>query len=274
LSSDRVDLGFPVMRPATKHPDTNPVTLPQAPAGGLPASVEGWAVFLDLDGTLLDIAETPGAVEVPDRLRADLAALWRRTGGALALVTGRTMVFVDEAFPDLRLPVAGLHGAEWRDAEGRRFDCAQGAGLGAAKRLLGEKAADWPGVVVEDKGMAVAAHFRLVPQFEAAVRAFMESLTEGLGDRWLLQRGKSVVEIRPAGSDKGRAVERFMSGPPFRGRRPLAVGDDLTDEAMFSAVNRLAGLSVRVGQVSRPTAARAVVETPAAVRDWIARVSR
>lgn len=262
------------MRPATKHPLTIPATPPDEPAAGLPASVEGWAVFLDIDGTLLDIAETPGAVEVPDPLRADLAALRQRTGGALALVTGRTVAFVDEAFPDLRLPVAGLHGAEWRDATGRRFDSGPGNGLGAAKRLLGEKAADWPGVVVEDKGSAFAAHYRLVPQFENGVRLFMQSLAEGLGDRWHLQMGKSVVEIRPAGSDKGRAVERFMSGPPFLGRRPLAVGDDLTDEAMFAAVSRLAGFSVRVGQVSRPSAANAVVETPAAVRDWIARVSR
>lgn len=262
------------MRSSMKQPDPNLATVPDEPVGGLPASVEGWAVFLDLDGTLLDIAETPGAVVVSDRLRADLSALSRRTAGAVALITGRSVAFVDEVFPGHAFHVAGLHGAEWRDAEGRRFDCAHKADLAAALRMLAEKSADWPGVVVEDKGSAFAAHFRLVPQLEDPVRRFMESLALGLGERWMLQNGKSVVEIRPAGSDKGGAVERFMRERPFLGRRPLAVGDDLTDEAMFAVVNRLAGLSVRVGPASRPSAARAVVETPAAVREWIARVAR
>lgn len=262
------------MQSQMEHPDTTLATLPDDPAAGLPVPIDGWAVFLDIDGTLLDIAETPGAVAIPTGLLADLAALSRRAAGALALVTGRSLDFVDRAFPDHAFPVAGLHGAEWRDAAGRRFACAEGPGLAGAKRLLAEKADDWPGVVVEDKGAAIAAHYRLVPQWETAVRRFMEGLAEGLGERWQLQPGESVVEIRPSGGDKGAAVQRFMSAPPFLGRRPLAVGDDLTDEAMFAAVNRLGGLSVRVGLAMRPSAALATVESPAAVRDWIARVTR
>jgi len=262
-----------------RHPDSHLVTLPAEPgaipsAGALPVSVDGWAVFLDIDGTLLDIAVTPGAVHVPDRLPADLAALSRKVDGALALVTGRSLDFVDTAFAGHAFPVAGLHGAEWRDAAGRRSSGGNVSGLGAAKRLLEEKAVDWPGVLVEDKGAAFAAHYRLVPQLETTVRGFMEDLARGLGERWHLQTGKCVVEIRPADGDKGTAVERFLGAPPFSGRRPLAVGDDITDEAMFAAVNRLGGLSVRVGRVMRPSAALATVESPAAVRDWIARLVR
>lgn len=267
-------LGFAQMQSQTEHPEKALATLPDTPAARLPASVDAWAIFLDIDGTLLDIAETPGAVTVPGGLGADLAVLSQRAGGALALVTGRSVAFVDRTFPDHRFHVAGLHGAEWRDASGRQFHADPDKALGAAKLLLGEKAAAWPGVIVEDKGSAFAAHYRLVPQLEPVVRAFMESLAAGLGDRWLLQRGKSVVEIRPAGSDKGAVVERFMASPPFQGRRPLAIGDDLTDEPMFSAVNRLGGMSVRVGEVARPSAATGLVDTPAEVREWIARVTR
>lgn len=267
------------MHPPSRHPDRHSATLPAEPAASqpvssLPVSVDGWAVFLDIDGTLLDIAATPGAVDMPDGLPADLAALSRKVGGALALVTGRSLDFVDAAFPGHAFPIAGLHGAEWRDAAGRRSSCGEMPGLGAAKRLLEEKAADWPGVLVEDKGAAFAAHYRLVPQMETTVRGFMENLARGLGERWHLQTGKYVIEIRPADGDKGTAVERFLGAPPFSGRRPLAVGDDITDEAMFAAVNRLGGLSVRVGRVMRPSAALATVESPAAVRDWIARLVR
>ncbi len=262
------------MRPQTMQADTGSTTSPNDAAAGLPATVDGWAVFLDIDGTLLDIAETPGAVAVPEGLQADLAALSRRTAGALALVTGRSLDFVDRAFPAHAFHVAGLHGAEWRDAAGQRFDCPAGPGLEAAKRLVTEKAADWPGVVVEDKGAAVAAHYRLAPQMEAVVRRFMEGLAEGLGGQCHLQSGKSVVEIRPAGGDKGAAVQRFMSLSPFRDRRPLAVGDDLTDESMFAAVNRLGGVSVRVGRSMQPSAASSVVDSPAEVRNWIAKMAR
>ncbi len=262
------------MRPSNRHPEKHSSALPAASAASLPVPVDGWAVFLDIDGTLLDIAATPGAVDVPEGLPDDLVALSQKVDGALALVTGRSLDFVDAAFPGHTFHVAGLHGAEWRDSAGRRFSCAQKPGLGAAKRLLEEKAADWPGVLVEDKGAAFAAHFRLVPQLETTVRGFMESLARGLGERWHLQAGKCVVEIRPAGGDKGAAVERFLGAPPFSGRRPLAVGDDITDEAMFAAVNRFGGLSVRVGRAMRPSAASATVESPAAVRGWIARLVR
>ncbi|HHZ10873.1 MAG TPA: trehalose-phosphatase [Rhizobiales bacterium] len=262
------------MRPRTRYAEKTKTTLPGDAAAGPPLPIDGWAVFLDIDGTLLDIADTPGAVTVPGGLRDDLAMLSRRVGGALALVTGRSIAFVDEAFPAHGLPVAGLHGAEWRDPTGRRLDCDPGPGLAAARRRLGEKAADWPGVVIEDKGAAFAAHFRLAPRLGEVVRSFMESLAEGLGEGWTLQQGKSVVEIRPAGNDKGAVVERFMAQPPFLGRRPLAVGDDLTDEAMFAVVNRLGGLSVRVGRSMQPTAAAMVVDSPAAVREWIAGAGR
>lgn len=256
-----------------QHPETAVEEPPAEPVRRLPSSLDNWAIFLDLDGTVLDIAATPSAVTVPGGLRDDLAVLSQRVGGALALVTGRSIAFVDRLFPGHRFHVAGLHGAEWRDASGRRFDSDPGKGLTEAKRLLEEKAARWSGVVIEDKGAALAAHYRLVPQYEPEVRRFMEGLCKGLGERWLLQRGKAVVELRPKGGDKGRAVERFMELPRFQGRRPLAFGDDLTDETMFAAVNRLGGLSVRVGEGGPPSAAAMTVDTPTDVRAWIAGVT-
>ena len=261
------------------HPDgSTPSPSPQPGLGdlpmGLPDDIAAWAVFLDVDGTLLDLAQTPGAVTVPDGLLDDLTLLARRTGGALALVTGRPIAFIDRILEGHGLPVAGLHGAETRDAAGAIEGLAHSPGFAGAKKLLEQSVSRWPGVIFEDKGAAMAAHYRMVPQFEAKVRAFMEELVEGLGDSWLLQGGKFVFEIRPAGHDKGDAVERFMRRQPFSGRRPLVLGDDLTDEAMFKFANDAGGLSGRIGSADRPTAAQFYVDSPQAVRDWIARVAR
>ena len=241
---------------------------------GLPDDVNGLAVFLDIDGTLLDIADTPDGISVPSGLPAALARLAARLGGAVALVTGRSVATVDRLFPGLPVVINGLHGAEWRDGAGQVF----GAGLtdefSAAKHRLREQAARWPGVIFEDKGAAFAAHYRLAPASEGQVRHLMRALSESVGDGWKLQEGKAVVELRPRGRDKGDALMQTMGHEAFAGRLPLAIGDDVTDEAMFAAANRLGGLSVRVGTDRRDTLAQGRVASPADVRAWVERVAR
>lgn len=246
------------------------------PAHGaaLPETISGMALFLDIDGTLLDIAASPEAVVVPDGLTDLLRGLRRATGGALALVTGRSITFLDTILPTEGIAIAGLHGAERRDGAGNRSDVASGGALDAAKARLAAFASETPGVLFEDKGAAIAAHFRKAPAEEAAVNALMEAVAASVGPGYALQRGKCVVELRPAGHDKGDALRRFMSTPPFAGRLPLAVGDDLTDEAMFKAANELGGRSVRVGTDRRATAARHHIASPSALRDWIGTVVR
>lgn len=247
--------------------------VPGAPAqlpghAGLPSAVDGWAVFLDVDGTLLDIAPRPDAIVVPDGLLEDLRMLSVRVGGALALVSGRNLALLKRLFPDLPCSLAGLHGVEIEFPDGTSFAIPRSNELDAAVQALVAAAAQWPGVVVEDKGAAFAAHYRLAPRFAPAVEARMMEIAEKLGDKAIVQRGKSVVEIRPSGHDKGSALKALMTSPPFAGRRPLAIGDDLTDEAMFEAANGLDGLSVRVGE-PRATLAHLAVSSPTDVRSWI-----
>lgn len=241
--------------------------------GDLPASVEGRALFLDVDGTLLDIADRPEDVQVPPHLLDSLALLAARLEGALALVSGRSLARLRQFFPDLSCGLAGLHGAEIAYPGGTHAAVQRSPELQGAIEALSGIAAAWPGVEIEDKGGAFAAHYRLAPRFASAVEVEMERLARRLGDQVVVQKGKCVIEIRPAGHDKGTALLEFMSQPPFAGRTPVAVGDDLTDEAMFRAANELGGLSVKVG-AQGDTLARGIVSSPGDVRAWIADVAR
>ncbi|TCR90802.1 trehalose-phosphatase [Rhizobium sp. BK376] len=233
---------------------------------------EEWALFLDIDGTLIDLAETPDRVVVPPGLPANLHALSERLGGALALVTGRAVSLADSLFSPFRFPIAGLHGAERRDAEGQIRRIHISPAFEAIKAAIAEEAKAWPGVLIEDKGAAVGAHFRQAPEHQAVVDEMMQRHIRAAGPDWTLQRGKMVVEIRPARADKGAAVEAFLEETPFKGRRPLAIGDDVTDEAMFHAVNRIGGQSLRVGPLNAQTVARSSIPSPDALRHMIGRL--
>ncbi|MFT4002413.1 MAG: trehalose-phosphatase [Rhizobium sp.] len=228
---------------------------------------QDWALFLDIDGTLLDLAERPEAIVVPDYLPGTLHALSRQLGGALALVTGRAIEFVDPLFAPFRFPVAGLHGAERRDAAGRLRRAHVPPAFQEMKQLIRREAMAWPGAIVEDKGAAVAVHFRHAPASEAAISEAMNRHLEEAGSDWNLQHGKMVIEICPAHASKGHAIEAFLAETPFEGRRPVAIGDDVTDETMFAAANRLGGQSVRVGDANGKTLARASIGSPARLRD-------
>ena len=229
------------------------------------------ALFLDIDGTLLDLAETPDGIHVPPGLADDLRRLSDRMDGALALVTGRRIPWADDTFAH-PFPIAGLHGFERRRADGTVIGIDVPPGLDLARTRLAPFAAI-PGMVVEDKGSAVALHFRKAPDRAAEADAAMEALAQDIGPGWSLQRGKMVIELRPAGASKGAAIAEFLSEPPFAGRIPIAIGDDVTDEAMFPVVNELGGTSIRIGDAAQATAARAHLESPTVLRAALQRIA-
>ncbi|OLP57469.1 trehalose-phosphatase [Rhizobium rhizosphaerae] len=228
---------------------------------------QDWALFLDIDGTLLELAETPEAIVVPPDLPDLLARISLRLGGALALVTGRSLDFASQLFPGLSLPIAGLHGAELRLADGSLQRAEATPALDALKADLRARSAGWEGVLIEDKGAAVAAHYRQAPQHQQDVEAMMEAAATQIGAKWTLQRGKMVVELRPASASKGHAVSTFLKHPPFAGRKPLAIGDDITDEAMFRVSRSLGGRAIRVGQPVTETTAEGTIASVPLLRD-------
>jgi trehalose 6-phosphate phosphatase len=234
----------------------------------MPPFARNWAFFLDLDGTLLEIADTPEAVD-PGPAEVDLLKrLSEAADGAVALISGRSLGRIDELFRPLVLPAAGQHGAERRDAQGKRhrhrFPVSR---LRPAAGGIRSFAARHRGLVFEDKGASVALHYRLAPKLAAAAQAAMREAAEPLGEAVEVQNGKMVVELKPAGCDKGKAIGEFMCEPPFSGRLPVFIGDDVTDEYGFRMVNRLGGYAVKVGE--GPSAARWRLENPAAARAWL-----
>lgn len=224
------------------------ITTPDAP---IPALDGGpYAFFFDVDGTLAELRPEPDAVTIPAAVRANVQALVDACRGALALVSGRPIAQLDSLFAPLRLPLAGVHGAERRDGEGHLHRVALPEDVAAAVRqLLQLGVAAMPGTLLEAKGMAFALHYRQAMSYQQQVWRLAES-TVARFPQLMLQPGKCVVEIKPHGTDKGAAINAFMQEPPFAGRMPVFVGDDLTDEAGFLAVNAMRGISVKVGEGS------------------------
>lgn len=231
-----------------------------------PAITPDWALFLDVDGTLLDFADAPGDVLVQPELIDVLAVLHGRLDGALALVSGRTLAQLDELFAPLHLPAAGLHGLERRD-DGHVSRDARPSALDTVLAAARSLAAKFPGARIEDKGVALALHWRGSPAAEEPLHEFASSALIDLPG-YHLQPGNNVLELRPDGAHKGEAVLDLLALPPFNGRRPVFVGDDLTDEHAFAAVASHAGFGVLVG-ARQPSAARYALHDPAAVRAWL-----
>lgn len=239
---------------------------PQRPRPPLPA--DDWALFLDVDGCLLEFADRPDAVAVPAALRAALEALSARLDGALALVSGRSLATLDTLFAPLRLPSAGLHGLERRDAGGKMAEAPAPAPLLAKVRQDARRIAErHPGALVEDKGAALALHWRGAPGAADDLRAFAAAALPWL-QGYRVQPGDHVVELRPASADKGDAIAAFLGEAPFKARRPVFAGDDLTDEHGFEVVNARDGLSVLVGG-RKGSAARFGLRDPADVLGWL-----
>src|SRR3954471_8631031 len=238
------------------------------------------ALFVDLDGTLLEIAPRPELVRVPDGLAALLTRLAEQRGGALAVISGRRIDDFDRYLQPWRGAAAGVHGAERRDAAGRIVasgdspeDRHAAAALARLRPALRELERRLPGILVEDKGGTLAVHYRQVPDKEDEVRAAVESLLRPEAAALRLIDGKMVLELKPIHHDKGRAIAAFMAEKPFRGRVPVFVGDDTTDEDGFAEINRRGGVSVRVGPPSATTAAIYGLPTVSAVLDWLRRSS-
>ncbi len=234
-----------------------------------PRVTAGDAIFLDLDGTLVDIAPTPDAVRPARGLVGLLEGASQRVGSALAVVSGRPVSEIDRILAPLALPAAGLHGLERRTADGV-FQPSPALPRGSELRVaLKAFAADHPGLLLEDKGAALAVHYRARPDLGASVAAAVEDALGGARSGIAVQRGKEVVEVRPDGADKGMAVKAFMSEPPFAGRRPVFAGDDITDEAAFRAVREMGGVTVRVGGEGETDAKWRLADV-AAVHAWLA----
>lgn len=250
------------------HSDTTLDAVVEAPR--LPEFAADWAFFLDVDGTLAHIAREPGAVTIEAAVLDAVGRLYRATGGALALITGRAIGDVDRLFAPLRLPAAGQHGIERRAASGvLERDAAVAEKLDAARAALGEFAAAHPGLTFEDKGETLALHYRRAPETRPLARRFVDAQLEALDSGFVLQPGKMVFEIRPGGKDKGTAIGAFMREPPFAGLTPVFIGDDKTDEDGFRVINRLGGHSIKVGNGS--TAARWRLDDAGGVLAWLRR---
>jgi trehalose 6-phosphate phosphatase len=244
-------------RPAT--------SLPPPP----PLRASDVALFLDVDGTLLEIEREPGAVHVPQRLCRILEQLRSATGGALALVSGRSLDQLDRLFSPLRLSAAGLHGLERRNLSVEVETAAPDpAAFACARQRLAEFADAHEGVLLEDKGRTLALHYRNAPAAaEEAGRVAAAAAAASDGALVLLQ-GKMVYELKPPGVDKGRAIAAFLDEPPFAGRAPVFAGDDVTDEAGFVTINQRGGVSIRIGD-GGPTAAAFGFPNVAAMQAWL-----
>jgi trehalose 6-phosphate phosphatase len=205
------------------------------------------ALLFDVDGTLIDIAPSPFEVDVPQSLKNALQALLGKTGGALALVSGRPIRDLDLLFAPLQLPATGGHGAEMRlhagDAPARIAD------LDAPlRRELVAAVAHNPALEFEDKGYSVALHFRKAPEEELRLRsAVQQALARFAQDNVEVLPGKAMLEVKRAGISKGNAVRELMQRAPFAGRTPVFVGDDVTDATVFAAMPALGGINFSVG---------------------------
>jgi trehalose 6-phosphate phosphatase len=233
-------------------------------------SHEIWALFLDVDGTLLDIEEGPEKVRVPAGLADTLQGLWRDLNGALALVSGRPIATLDRLFFPLHLPSAGQQGSELRlSADGEIKGLPVAPTRARIRREIASMAAGFPGVEVEDKGLSIAIHYRRRPDIDDRLEGQLEKIVAADGGCFVIARGKMVLELHDSRYSKATAVHAFMGHPTFEKRVPIFVGDDTVDEAGFRAAEHYSGVAMAVGEVHHPKRRTAFGE-PAEVRLWLA----
>ena len=232
------------------------------------------AVLLDVDGTLLDIAPTPREVVVPRDLPATLMRLRDRLDGALAIVSGRPIGQIDEFFVPFKFAAIGGHGAEMRPVADGPTISGKAAPIDRAfSAKLKHIASQHPGVLIEDKGYSMALHYRLAPNEGIGLIHDVKHAFESADDRsYELLSGKAVLEIKRAGFNKGSAVRQLMTYPPFKGRRPLFIGDDVTDETVFAIMPDFNGLSFSVGR--RALGVNGHFDAPSDVRDFLSVLAR
>jgi trehalose 6-phosphate phosphatase len=233
----------------------------------VPLPDKDWCLFLDVDGTLLELADTPGGVAVDEFLLPLLERLRVAADGAVALISGRTIENLDGLLGTKRFPIAGLHGCERRDV-----DCRLHVAPIAIEQLsdlregLGRLVSRHPGLLLEDKGAGLALHYLKARQMENELRAEVALLAAPLVPKFAILDGHAVIEVKPAAHTKDSAVSAFMEEAPFRGRQPIFIGDDVTDYDGFAAVRRHDGLAIAVGSRVK---SEWWLPGPSAVRGWL-----
>lgn len=246
---------------------------PMSPAGHDPVPsllLEDCALLLDIDGTLLDLAPTPTEVVVPPGLAETLSELHMRTDGALALVSGRSLSDIDRIFRPMMLPAVGGHGAEMRLSVDSEADAVHAPPMDTElkRRFVAIGQLD-PRIIVEDKGYSVALHYRQAPNFERAIYDAVSAIQADLPEApFEVLPGKAVCEIKHSGVTKASGVTELMKHEPFAGRKPVFIGDDVTDESVFAIMPSFAGLSFSVSRKS--AGVDGYFDAPADVRRWLA----
>lgn len=226
----------------------------------LPAITADTALFLDIDGTLIDLAATPDSVIVPPDLPATLRRLQTRLGGALAILSGRRLADIDVLLGP-GLPCAAEHGMVLRDPDGTLTATSQRpASYENWLKILNRYAEAMPGILIEEKQFSLVLHYRRAPEHEAELRVLAERLVGESEDATLLP-AHCAFELKPRAGNKADALAHFMSRPPFTGRRPIFIGDDTTDEPAIARARALGGHGLHV--------ARDFGGKTAAVRGWL-----
>jgi trehalose 6-phosphate phosphatase len=238
--------------------------------GELARRLDECAVLLDIDGTLLDLAPTPREVWVPPGLSKTLNRLLARTSGALAMVSGRSLNDIDLIFAPDQFPGVGGHGAEMRVGADSESVATHAPPMDKElKRRLAAIAKLSPGILLEDKGYSLALHYRLAPHAEKAIYAAVSLIRADLPNAPIeVLPGKCVCEIKHSGFNKATGVRELMTHEPFKGRRPLFVGDDVTDETVFAIMAELGGIAFSVGRRAKGVAG--YFDDPGDVRAWLA----
>jgi trehalose 6-phosphate phosphatase len=228
----------------------------------MPAPIQdNAALFLDIDGTLLDIAPQPHLVEIPPDLPRTLAALRSRLNGAVAFISGRPLSEIDQFFPG-QFPAAAEHGATVRDGQGAIHQITQRpADYGHWLKTLTEAAARMPGTLIEQKTVGIVIHYRQAPQYAQDIKVLAESLIAASGPNTILLPAHMAYELRPTGASKATALTWLMNHPPFATRTPIFIGDDTTDEPAIALANDLGGIGLHVH--------RDFSNGPDAVRRWL-----
>jgi trehalose 6-phosphate phosphatase len=252
--------------PEISHSDAD--NDPHSAARPLAADLCKRAILLDIDGTILDLAPSPGQVRVPTSLRAVLARLSELSGGALALVSGRSIADIDLIFSPLRLPAIGVHGAELRASVNAKTEVRVAPLSETLKRKLASVGRLADGILVEDKGYSLALHYRLAPEKGPAVAAAVAEICSRSPQQAVeILNGKSVVEVKPSGINKGDAVAALLRRAPFAGRQPIYIGDDTTDLPVFAVIRKLGGRAYSVGEIAAEVDGN--FDRPESVRLWL-----
>lgn len=226
------------------------------------------ALFTDFDGTLVSIAPRPDQVIIPPAVFTAVRQLQLKTGGATAIITGRSLLSINDLLPLEGLAMAGSHGAEWQ-LHGESHSVGQITSAFDPIRPALNKFAQDHNLLLEDKSFAIAVHFRQAPELEPRLDEFLQTLVTSTSPLTVMQ-GKAIREVKPKTIDKGTAITRFMQQAPFAQRKPLYLGDDVTDEAGFECVNQSGGMSIKVGP--GPTCAQHRLANPEEVLGYFQRL--